>query len=161
LRREPSYLDVIEALEDQINRRRWEEIVFCGFGEPTERLDCLIKVSKWIKRYFRIPIRIDTNGQAFLLYPGRKIIKELKEAGITKVSVSLNAHDEETYIKVCRPMLNDAYKSVIKFIKASAKTFETEVTVVDVPQVNLAKVREIAESLGAKFRVRRYFFPAI
>jgi len=161
LKKEPSLTEIIKALEDSINLRIWDEIVFCGFGEPTERLDCLIQVSKWIKRYFAYPIRLDTNGQAYLLYPEIDVVEELKKAGVTKISVSLNAHSKETYLKVCRPTLKNVYSYILEFIRDSANILETEVTAVDLPEVNLHKVKEIAERLGATFRKRSYYFPAI
>ncbi|OYT43658.1 hypothetical protein B6U84_05695, partial [Candidatus Bathyarchaeota archaeon ex4484_40] len=52
LKREPAVSEVIKALEEVMNRRFWAEVVFCGFGEPTERLDCILEVSRWLKRYF-------------------------------------------------------------------------------------------------------------
>ncbi|RJS79695.1 radical SAM protein [Candidatus Bathyarchaeota archaeon] len=161
LKREPAVSEVIKALEEVMNRRFWAEVVFCGFGEPTERLDCILEVSRWLKRYFNIQVRLDTNGQGYLLNEGREVLRELKEAGVDKVSVSLNAHNEETYNTVCRPTFKNAYKEVIRFIREAVGLLETEVTAVDLPQVDLAKVEEIAESLGAVFRRRRYYFPAL
>lgn len=161
LKREPAVSEVIKALEEVVNRRFWAEVVFCGFGEPTERLDCILEVSRWLKRYFNIQVRLDTNGQGYLLNEGREVLRELKEAGVDKVSVSLNAHNEETYNAVCRPTFKNAYKEVIRFIREAVGLLETEVTAVDIPQVDLAKVEEIAESLGAVFRRRRYYFPAL
>jgi len=161
LKREPAVSEVIKALEEVMNRRFWAEVVFCGFGEPTERLDCILEVSRWLKRYFNIQVRLDTNGQGYLLNEGREVLRELKEAGVDKVSVSLNAHNEETYNAVCRPTFKNAYKEVLRFIREAVGLLETEVTAVDVPQVDLAKVEEIAESLGAVFRRRRYYFPAL
>ena len=161
LKREPAVSEVINALEEVVNRRFWAEVVFCGFGEPTERLDCILEVSRWLKRYFNIQVRLDTNGQGYLLNEGREVLRELKEAGVDKVSVSLNAHNEETYNAVCRPTFKNAYKEVVRFIGEAVRLLETEVTAVDIPQVDLAKVEEIAESLGAVFRRRRYYFPAL
>jgi len=161
LKREPAVSEVIKALEEVVNRRFWAEVVFCGFGEPTERLDCILEVSRWLKRYFNIQVRLDTNGQGYLLNEGREVLRELKEAGVDKVSVSLNAHNEETYNAVCRPTFKNAYKEVVRFIGEAVRLLETEVTAVDIPQVDLAKVEEIAESLGAVFRRRRYYFPAL
>lgn len=161
LKREPAVSEVIKALEEVMNRRFWAEVVFCGFGEPTERLDCILEVSRWLKRYFNIQVRLDTNGQGYLLNEGREVLRELKEAGVDKVSVSLNAHNEETYNTVCRPTFKNAYKEVLRFIREAVGLLETEVTAVDLPQVDLAKVEEIAESLGAVFRRRRYYFPAL
>ena len=69
LRREPAVAEVISELREIINRRNWDEIVFCGFGEPLERLDCLLEVVRWIRKYYGKPvsIRIDTNGHGYLL----------------------------------------------------------------------------------------------
>ena len=82
LKKEPTFNEIINELKSIINKRRWKEVVFCGFGEPTKRLDCLLKVTQWIKKYHGISVRLDTNGQAYLLNPKRNIINELKEAGL-------------------------------------------------------------------------------
>jgi TatD family-associated radical SAM protein len=158
LSKEPTNTQVIEALKEVINRKNWSEIVFCGFGEPTERLDLLLEVTTWIKRHYGKPFlfRVNTNGQGYLLNPGRKVVKELKKAGINMVSVSLNASEEKTYMDICRPKLDNAYFSVIDFIKIAKKELEVEVTAVTTEEVNLKKIVETADKLGVKFRKREY-----
>jgi len=52
LAQEPSAEQIIECLERHILRRKWKEVVFCGFGEPTIRLDCILEVTRWIKRHY-------------------------------------------------------------------------------------------------------------
>ncbi|MEM3640771.1 MAG: TatD family nuclease-associated radical SAM protein [Candidatus Bathyarchaeia archaeon] len=155
---EPSAKDVIVELQKVINLKNWKEIVFCGYGEPLERLDCVLEVSKWIRRYYGkiVSVRIDTNGQGLLLNKGRDVIKELKEAGVDKISVSLNAHDEETYNQICKPYFNNAYASILDFIKRAKDFFDVEVTAVAVPEVDLSKIEEIAQKIGVRFRVREY-----
>jgi len=157
LAQEPSIKQVIKCLERHISRR-WKEIVFCGFGEPTIRLDCILEVTKWIKRHYpSLRVRLNTNGHAFLINPNRDVIKDLKEAGIDAVSVSLNGHDEETYNKVCKPIFKDAYKSVIEFIrKAKNESLDVEVTAVEIPEIDISKIRDLALKFNAKFRVREY-----
>ncbi|MGC8852521.1 MAG: YchF/TatD family DNA exonuclease, partial [Hydrogenobacter sp.] len=72
-------------------------------------------------------------------------------------SVSLNAQDEETYNKVCRPAQGDAFNKVIRFIKkALEEGFEVIATAVDYEGVDIEKTRKLAESLGAKWRYRPY-----
>ncbi|MQY62630.1 radical SAM protein, partial [archaeon] len=84
-------------------------------------------------------------------------VRELKEAGVDKVSVSLNAHDKETYNQICKPVFEDAYENVLEFIKnAKEEGLETEATAVRIPEVDLAKVKELAERIGIKFAVREY-----
>jgi len=161
LEREPSVTEIVAELEKVMNRRPWKEIVFCGFGEPFERLDCVLEVSKWIKKYYGkiVTLRVDTNGQALLLNKGRNIFEELKAAGITKVSVSLNAHDKETYNQVCKPAFENAFESILEFIENAKKLLDVEVTAVRIPEVDIQKVEEIARRMGVKFRARDYIQP--
>lgn len=43
---EPTSQEVIEAIGDPT---RYDEIVFCGYGEPTIRLDVVKEVARWVK----------------------------------------------------------------------------------------------------------------
>ncbi|MGD9130161.1 MAG: TatD family nuclease-associated radical SAM protein [Candidatus Bathyarchaeota archaeon] len=157
LEKEPTAETVIEELQKIINRKNWSEIVFCGFGEPLERLNLILEVTRWIKKHHWRTVRVDTNGQGYLLNKGRDVARELKEAGVDKVSVSLNAHNKETYNEVCKPAFEDAYESVLEFIKkAKEADLETEATAVTIPEVEITKVKELAEKLGVKFSVREY-----
>ena len=153
---EPSPKQVIQQLQRVRNRKNWNEIVFCGFGEPMERLNCVLEVTKWIKKYFAKVIRIDTNGQGYLLNPGKEVIRELKEVSVDKISVSLNSHNEATYIDVCKPRLRNAFVNVLKFIENAGKEFDTEITTVTIPEVDISKMREIAGKMGVAFRIREY-----
>ncbi|MEM3726494.1 MAG: TatD family nuclease-associated radical SAM protein [Candidatus Bathyarchaeia archaeon] len=158
LQSEPSVDDVIGELQNFINMKNWKEIVFCGFGEPTERLNCMLEVTRWIKRYYGkiVDIRLDTNGQCFLLNENRDVLRELKEAGVNRISVSLNAHNKETYNQICRPAFNDAFESILEFVKKAKENFDVEITVVAVPEVDIAKVEEISREFGVRFRLREY-----
>ena len=157
LEKEPTAEEVIEELQKVINRKNWNEIVFCGFGEPLERLNLVLEVTRWVKKHSLKTVRVDTNGQGYLLNKGRDVTRELKEAGVDKVSVSLNAHNKETYNEVCKPVFEDAYESVLDFIsKAKEAGLETEATAVTIPEIEVSKVKELAEKLGVNFSVREY-----
>jgi cyclic pyranopterin phosphate synthase len=157
LEKEPTSEEVIEELRKVINRKNWSEVVFCGFGEPLERLNLVLEVTRWVKKHYWKAVRVDTNGQGYLLNKGRDVVRELKEAGVDKVSVSLNAYDKATYNQVCKPVFEDAYENVLEFIKkAKEEGLETEATAVTIPEVDLAKVKELAENMGVKFSVREY-----
>jgi cyclic pyranopterin phosphate synthase len=157
LEKEPTTEEVIEELQKVINRKNWSEVVFCGFGESMQRLNLVLEVTRWIKKHHWKTVRVDTNGQGYLLNKGRDVARELKEAGVDKVSVSLNAHDKETYSEVCKPALEDAYENVLEFIKKAKEAgLETEATAVTIPEVEITKVKELAEKLGVKFSVREY-----
>jgi cyclic pyranopterin phosphate synthase len=157
LEKEPTTEEVIEELRKALNRKNWSEIVFCGFGEPLERLNLVLEVTRWVKKHSRKTVRVDTNGQGYLLNKGRDVALELKEAGVDKVSVSLNAHNKETYNQICKPASEDAYEHVLEFIKKAKEAgLETEATAVTIPEIEISKVKELAEKLGVKFSVREY-----
>jgi TatD family-associated radical SAM protein len=158
LERKPAINEILTELQKVINLKNWREIVFCGFGEPLTRLDCVLEVSRWIRRYYGkiVTLRVDTNGQGYLLNKGHRVVEELKEAGIDKISVSLNAPDKETYMEVCRPLFENAFESVLEFIRKAKKVFDVEATAVALPELNLQKIAELAEKLGVRFRVREY-----
>jgi TatD DNase family protein len=152
LDKEPSAEEIIKAVGDS---RRYKEIVFCGYGEPTARLDVVKAVAKWVKGQGG-RVRIVTNGHGDLIN-GRNIVKEL--AGIIdRVSVSLNAETEEKYLKICKPEFGpQTYKKVLAFITSCVKNgINTEVTCLDLPAVDVKKCGVIAKSLGARFRLRSY-----
>jgi TatD family-associated radical SAM protein len=147
-----------EEISALLHQRSWDEIVFCGFGEPTERLDVVVEMTKWIRRNYGKPIqvRLDTNGHGYSLNPDRDVALELKNAGIDKVSVSLNAEDKETYMEICKPTFPEAYEAVLEFILKAKSLIEVEVTAVRLPEIDLAKVQKVASNLGVKFKVREY-----
>jgi TatD family-associated radical SAM protein len=155
---EPTVEEIISELSEVLHMRSWDGLVFCGFGEPTERLDVLLEVARWVKRHYGRPllIRLDTNGHGYLLNLGRDVVGELKSAGANRVSVSLNAGDKETYIEICKPNFPDAYEAVLDFIRKAKQVLEVEVSTVRLPEVDLAKVQAVADGLGVSFKVREY-----
>ncbi len=157
LQREPAPQEVVQELQKVLRRKRWEEAVFCGFGEPLVRLDPVLRITDWLRRFWGGVVRVDTNGHGYLLNEEREVAKELEEAGVDKVSVSLNAHDEETYNEICRPRLEDAFQGVLEFVKgARATDLETEITAVSIPEADISRMREMAERMGVGFRLREY-----
>lgn len=157
LNQEPSFEQVITELERAIHRKVWREIVFCGFGEPTERLDLVLKLTRWIKkRCTNVTVRVNTNGLGYRLNSGRNVVAELKAAGVDKVSVSLNACDEETYNEISRPSSKGAFTSVLDFIKEAKQILDVEATAVTTPEIEIYKVEALAKELGVKFRLRQY-----
>ena len=153
---EPSFEQVAAELEETMRKRAWKEAVFCGFGEPTERLDLLLELARWIKKHYgSVPIRVNTNGHGNALNPDRVVVAELKAAGVEKVSVSLNAGDEETYNEVCKPIFNGVFNAVLEFIQKAKPILDVEVTAVTTPEVDLHKVEALARRLGVKFRIRQ------
>jgi len=155
---DPSLSQIIGELGEVLNMRNWIEVVFCGFGEPTERLDVLLEAVRWIRQHYGRPlrIRVNTNGHGYVLNPERDVASELKVAGVEKLSVSLNAQDKETYNEICKPTFPNAYEAVIDFIRKTKSVLNVEATAVRMPEVDIAKVLAIADCLEIKFRVREY-----
>jgi TatD DNase family protein len=145
---------VEEVIREIGDPTKYEEIVFCGYGEPTLRFSALKEIAKWVKSKGG-KVRVDTNGLLFTFMP-KESLKEL--VGLVDVwSVSLNAPDKETYDKVCKPAQPDAFEKVIEFIKtAKSLGFDVIATAVDYPGVDMKKTEELAKSLGAKWRGRVY-----
>ena len=153
LEKEPSAEDIIKEIGDP---KVYDEVVFCGYGEPTLRLNIIKEVSKKIKEIGG-KIRLNTNGHGNLINK-RNILPELKGI-IDTISISLNAEDNEKYNKICHPIFkNGTYEAVKEFIMEAKKYIpEVVATIVDVPEVDEEKCKEIAEKeLGVKFRERRY-----
>ncbi|HYA78500.1 MAG TPA: TatD family nuclease-associated radical SAM protein [Verrucomicrobiae bacterium] len=158
LTEEPSITQITGELSEALNMKSWDEVIFCGFGEPTERLDILLEVSRWIKQHYARPlkIRVNTNGHGYVRNRGRDVAAELKAAGVDKLSVSLNAGDAETYMEICRPTFSGAYEAVIDFTQKAKLVLQVEATAVRMPEVDIKKAEDAANSLGVKFRVREY-----
>jgi len=157
LDREPTVSEVCADL-DKWAIENYDEIVFCGYGEPTERLDDLLEVAKYIKSKWDIKIRINTNGLADLIY-GEPVAHRLKGI-IDTVSISLNATNKEDYQKVVRSKFGiESFDAMLSFTKDCTNYVPNVImTVVDVvtskEEQELSK--KICESLGATLRVRPY-----
>lgn len=153
IKREPEAQDVIGELEKE---PVIEKAVFCGFGEPTMRLEALLEVAGYLKSR-GVNVRLDTNGQGSA-YAAHDITPRLKGL-VDTVSISLNAPDAKGYQKLCRSIYGEeAYQHILDFAKGCiAQGIETVFTVVDViDPAQIEESRNIAESIGAKFRVRTY-----
>ncbi|NTW06570.1 MAG: radical SAM protein [Syntrophaceae bacterium] len=153
LSREPSEEEIISELEG-LDLIKYNEVVFTGFGEPTCRFNTVIRITKWLHQR-GIPVRLDTNGHAALMYPGRDVVAELKAAGLDAVSVSLNTESEEKYNRLCRPVFEGSYRALLDFTEKAVKAgIRTRMTVVEQQGIDIRECEKIATALGASFRVR-------
>lgn len=151
----------MEEIKADLSKRdisAYSEIIFCGFGEPTCRLDALLETAKWLKKTCAdTKLRLNTNGLGDLVNH-RSIAEELCEV-IDTISISLNAGTKEEYMKVTRPKFENAWEAMQKFTADCVNTGKSQVimSVVDVisPE-QIEASRQVAESLGATLRVRTY-----
>ena len=159
LEREPTLEETIESL-GQWDYERFREVVFCGYGEPTERLDVLLAAAAHLKRRdAALRVRVNTNGLSDLVN-GRPTA-QLFAGKVDCLSISLNTDDAAEYVELCRPKFGDAaYPALLKFAQEAVKAVpEVVMTVVGEPVTSLekqARCRVLAESLGARLRVRPY-----
>lgn len=154
LQRDPTVEELWQAI--QRAGQGYHEVVFCGYGEPTLRLDVVKELARRLKER-GVKTRLDTNGHGNLI-SGRDILPELRGL-IDSIVVSLNAQNAFSYQKLCQPSFKEAYEGVKDFVlKAKEQIPDVSVTVVSVPdKVDVEECRRIArEELGVKFRVREY-----
>lgn len=152
LEKEPSIEELLDAIGDPSG---YDEVVFCGFAEPTERLDALITIATFLKKR-GVCVRLDTNGLGDLIN-GRPICSEL-EGLIDHICISLNSNRKDQYVEICKPRFGEkSYPALLSFIKDAKKFIPNVlVSVVSVPEVDVEECRKIANDLGVSFRVRKY-----
>ncbi len=152
---EPTPEEILADLESR-DLSESREIVFCGYGEPTERLDDLLVTARMIKERLGKSIRLDTNGLGDLIN-GRDIVPELAEC-IDRVSISLNASSSEEYLEITRSRFGiDSYDAVLKFIEKCRESIGgVTVSIVGgyIPPESEEECSRIAQRMGVAFRVR-------
>ncbi len=157
LEHEPTMEEIIENLSNR-DLSAYNEVVFCGFGEPTCRFDVLMETAKWIKANAGfLKLRINTNGLGDLVN-NRSIAEDLCNV-MDIISVSLNAGTKDEYMKVTRTIFQNAWEAMQKFTADCVKTGKAQIvmSVVDViSSEQIEASRNVAESLGATLRVRTY-----
>ena len=155
LKREPSTHDIIEAFEKS-RPQNHKEAVFCGYGEPTMKLDILLEFARYIKEHYpEMPVRINTNGQANLYH--KKDITPLFEGTIDKISISLNAPTAAEYQEICHSVFGEfAYEGILEFAQlAKCYVKKVRLTVVDIiGDKKIKKCSEVAAQNGIELYVR-------
>ncbi|MBO7729263.1 MAG: TIGR04100 family radical SAM protein [Lachnospiraceae bacterium] len=154
---EPSVPEICDAI-DQRDLDNYEEVVFCGYGESTERLDALLEVAAYIKKKSPIRIRVNTNGLSDLIY-GEKTAPKLKGL-IDVVSISLNATNPDDYLKMVRPKFGiGSFDAMLSFAK-DCKAYVPDVVMTIVDTVTTKEEQEkslqICNDLSVRLRIREY-----
>lgn len=147
----PDPLKILELIDDPTH---YEEIVFCGFGEPTLRLNALIDIATTVKERGG-KTRLNTDGLANLFH--KKNVIPLLATCIDAISISLNAQDEYLYTQHCAPGLPHSFPAVLAFIKESAQSIpDVTVTAIDgLAGVDIHACEALALERGAKFKARK------
>ncbi len=159
LKREPSKEELMKMLKQQ-NLAAYDEIVFCGYGEPTERLDCLLAVCDYVKNdpllKGRLKTRLNTNGLSDFIND-RPTAREFS-GRLDAISISLNAPTAEKYNELCRPKFGiQSFDEILRFTE-EVKQYVPDVTMSvvsgSISSQDIEECRKTAAKLGVKFRVR-------
>lgn len=165
---EPDFRKLQTAVRLHGALEEFSEFIWCGYGEPTFRLELIMEAAPWL-RSRGAKIRLDTNGHACLIH-GRDVLAELSQA-VDEVSISLNAPNRQRYLELCRPNLDSIpspqgrvptpallWDAMRDFLFRSPVYFEgAQATVVGFTLTagEIEQCRSLARSLGIKrFRVR-------
>ncbi|MCM1387806.1 MAG: TIGR04100 family radical SAM protein [Bacillus sp. (in: Bacteria)] len=157
LEREPSVEEVIAEF-DKFDMKKYKELVFCGFGEPTERLEDLLKVAAYAKEKFRIPTRLNTNGLSDLIY--EKDTAPMYKDLIDTISISLNTPDKEEYLKLTRSKFGiESHEAMLRFAGNVSKYVPNVIlstVATTITEEEEAQCREICNKLGVTYRIRPF-----
>ena len=155
LEREPSVGEGKKEFE-KFDMTQYNEVVFCGFGEPTERFDALKEIAAFVKEKYNKPIRINTNGLGNLVN-GRDIAPDFKGL-IDTVSISLNTPNADRYHELVRSRFGDqSFQAMLDFAKECTHYVPNVVmTTVDttLTKEEEAQCKVICDSLGVTYRIR-------
>ncbi len=161
---EPTAQDLLRALEEELRQAPFKEVVFCGYGEPTMRLDVLLYVAQTLKgwqaqaKFPPFKIRLNTNGLGNRINH-KPIVADLRRV-IDIVNVSVNAESEETWLRLVRPeaQYQDAYPDVLAFLEQCAQAgFEKVIlSCVENTGADLKALQALAQQYGVTFYARSF-----
>ena len=151
---EPTVEEVKKEFKN-FDLNKYEEIVFCGYGEPLVRINEVVEVAKYIRSISNIKIRVKTNGLSDLIH-NKKTAQMLKN-NIDAVSISLNAPNKVKYNEVTKPKFGEkSYEALLDFA-TDCKKYIKEVNFSVVDEINEKEIqesKELAESMNIPLRVR-------
>ncbi len=147
----PQTEEIINAIG---NPGDYDEIVFCGFGEPTLRFKVLLEVARWIKEHGG-RVRVNTDGLANLVNK-RDILPEMQGL-VDSLSVSMNAQNPEIYAQHCQPALPGSWEAMLDFTEEAPKYIpQVTATAIDgLEGVDIEACEKLAKERGVTFRRRQ------
>jgi TatD family-associated radical SAM protein len=147
----PSAKEIIASIDEP---SKYQEIVFCGYGEPTLRLNVLLEVAHHIKAQGG-RVRVNTDGLSNLVHK-HDTLPEMAQC-VDALSISLNAQDSEIYDHHCRPNLPGSYQAMLAFLRRATKYIPdvTATAIEGLEGVDIEACEGIARQLNVKFRSRK------
>ena len=153
---EPTAAQVIAQINGLGDLSRFKEAVFCGFGEPTYRMDVIVEVADFLHEK-GLSVRLNTNGQGCLINK-RDIIPDLV-GKVDMVNVSLNASCYEKYQKICRSMFREAgFDGMVEFAKnCKRQGVAVRFSIVDcIGEEEVEACKRLAQSVNVPLYIRDY-----
>jgi TatD DNase family protein len=148
---EPDASVYIKEIEDP---KKYTEIVFCGYGEPTIRWDVVKEVAKYVKDNGG-KTRMNSDGHGSFINK-RDITPELKDL-IDTVSISLNSVYPDQYAKLMRvdPALHN---EMLDFAQKAKNYTHVVMSIVGMNEVDSEAAKKfVTEEIGVDFREREFF----
>lgn len=157
LEREPT-VEEVEKEFDRFDSRKYKELVFCGFGEPTERLEDLIQIADYAKKEYHLPVRVNTNGLSDLIN-GRNTAP-LFAGHVDTVSISLNTPDREEYARLTRSKFGEKAFDALLLFAQNVKKYVPRVILTTVATTisenEQDECRKICDRIGVSYRIRPF-----
>ena len=148
---EPPAQVYIDEIEDP---KQYDEIVFCGYGEPTIRWGVVKEVAEYVKKNGG-KTRLNTNGHGNVI--NKKDITPELEGLIDTVSVSLNSTDPDQYAELMR-VKPEMHAEMIDFAKRAKEYSKVVMSIVGLNDVYKEKAKKfVTDEIGVTFREREYF----
>lgn len=135
----------------------FDELIFCGYGEPFCALENMLAVCRYVRSVSDIKIRVNTNGLGDLI--NNRETPPLLTGLIDTVSVSLNAPDAQSYLNVTRPSFGiQSFDAMIGFAKrCKAASLQVVFSIVDVlPPEEIEACRHLSKQTGIPLRIRHF-----
>ena len=157
LEKEPT-LDEVKAEFEKFDMTKYGEVVFCGFGEPTERLDVMLDAAEFVKEKYGKTIRVNTNGLGDLV--NGKDTAPMYEGKVDIVSISLNTPNPERYLELTRSKFGiKSHAAMIEFAK-NVKKYVKQVVLTTVgttlTEDEENECRKICDEIGVTYRIRPF-----
>ena len=161
LEREPTREEILDSIFHH-DITAFPELVFCGYGEPTYRLDDIVFVAKKVKdRYPSMKIRINTNGHSDLIN-GRDTAPDF-DGAFDVVSISLNTPSAEKYDEICHSKFGEkSHDALINFaenVKNYVQNVQFSVVKETLSAEEIEECKDISRRVGVTLRVRDYIPP--
>ena len=161
LEREPSREEILDSIFSR-ELSEFPELVFCGYGEPTYRLDDAVYVAKEVKKHYpQIKVRINTNGHSDLIN-GRNTAPDY-EGAFDAVSISLTTPSAARYQQICHSVYGEAsFDALLRFageVKKYVPTVALSAVKETLTSDEIEECKQICHDLGVTLRLRDYIPP--